>query len=141
MSGNVSREKHADPADTTLSLLFFGLMGAPAAWAMHLFANYILASRRCFPDAARHRASTPLPLDDRLTLFGVDAIAVIIAALALFVSFRIWRDARDRRDNSEAPAVADRTKFLSSWGMICAGLFLLALVFDLVALGTLPRCG
>lgn len=121
--------------------MFFGLLGGPAAWALHLFANYILSSRHCFPNASTYIASTPLSLDYRLTMFGVDIVAVLIIALALLVSFSFWREATDRAPMAAAHAIVDRSRFLSFWGMTCAGLFLLALIFDLLTLIVLSRCG
>lgn len=143
MSESFFHRRHEAAAGAkTLSLLFFGLLGGPAAWALHLFANYSLSSRRCFPNAETHIASTPLSLDYRLIMFGVDVIALIVVSLALLASFSVWREATGgARFLNESHTVVDRSRFLSVWGMSCEGLFLLALIFDLLALGILPRCG
>ncbi len=135
-----------DHARTRANLppLFFGLLGGPTAWALHLFANYILSSRRCFPDAEGRIPWTQLSSGSRFFMAGVDALALAVAAASALVSYFIWRAATKDMSSParhKADAILERTKFLSFWGMIGSGLFLLALLFDIAGLALLERCG
>ena len=121
--------------------LAFGAIGGPLAWGVRLVVNYALASHACF--------SGDVPRDDATSgwlwslLIAVDAAALLIAAIAVIVSYSSWRSTREEFEGS-APEVIDiregRTRFLALWGMMTGLGFFLATVFDLVMLAGLRPC-
>jgi hypothetical protein len=123
--------------------LAFGLVAGPLAWGVHLVANYALASHACFPGAVPRAALPPgsdwlLPL-----LIAIDLTVIAIAAVAALLSYRSWRSERQElsRNAGEVVDIGEgRTRFLSLWGMLTSVGFLIAIVFDVVALWV-PPCG
>ena len=121
---------------------WFGMAGAPLAWFAQLTIGYGLWSYRCYPGDAPivwrvySGASTPLAV--------VDLLAIAIALAGFIVSWRIRRNTLQNQADLAEPAAligAARTRFLSDWGMLSSGCFLLAILFaTIVSLGV-PSCG
>jgi hypothetical protein len=136
---------HAQPRSTAgrPRESFFALFGAPLAWFVQLCAGYALATQSCYPGSER-RVRLPPHLDwTRAAIAGVMIAACIIALLALAASLRAYRQSSEvlQRDPREVIALgADRTCFLSLWGIIFSAGFALASVLTFIAYFVLPRC-
>jgi hypothetical protein len=122
--------------------LAFGAIGGPLAWGIRLMVNYAFASHACFPGGAPRTYAMVGWLWPML--IAVDAVALLVAALAALVSFSTWRSTREESDG-RAPEAIDigegRTRFLALWGMMTGTGFFIATVFDLVMLAGLRPCG
>ena len=124
-------------------LLLFGVVGAGTAWLVQLVVDYGLASHRCFPHdvpltIAQTAGGWSYPL---LTVFNLLAIALAVAAG--LVSYRLWHHTRDEHAGSAGHPVTaweGRTRFLAMCGLLAGIGFLVAIVFDTVAVFTVPRC-
>jgi len=122
---------------------FFGLLAAPSAWALHLLINYGLTSGACFPGNVPRLVPLPNLQWVWPAIIAIDVIALLIAAAGLFVSYRNWRASRDESSGRAHELVETgegRTRFLSVWGLLISGLFLLAIALDLVGALTLSLC-
>lgn len=96
--------------------LWFGALGSPIAWAIHLMTMYPLVELAC-------RWQTAMPL------YAVSALLFSVAALAGMVSWHILRLMR-RRNGATVPR---RVRFMASAGLMAAVLFGVA-----IGGGTLP---
>ncbi|HEU4565122.1 MAG TPA: hypothetical protein VFS05_10755 [Gemmatimonadaceae bacterium] len=122
--------------------LWFGFLGAPAAWALQLLADYAVVSHSCFPrgtplDAPSVAATRPLAI--------VIALATLAMALAaLWTSVRLWREAEGdqggwRRDVLASDQARAR-RFLAFSGILFGTIFAALIVYNGIALAMLPTC-
>src|SRR5690349_17883888 len=72
--------------------LWFGLLGAPAAWSVQTLVNLPLASHACFPQLYPLAASVTGGLRGVASVVSLGALIVCVAAAA--VSWRTWRRTR-----------------------------------------------
>lgn len=124
-----------------LRVLWFGLFGAPAAWALQTIADYGLVSHFCYPgDAPRH-----VPTFDalRATAFVISAIAVVVSLLAMVTAFRSWEATRHGHDaeHHELLEVGEgRARFMAFAGVLLSAVFLFAVLMSAVPLVTNAMC-
>lgn len=122
-------------------MLWFGLFGAPAAWAAQLISNYALMAHFCYP------RDTPLASP---TFGAVRAVAIVISALlllvgvaALAVALRSWNAMRSPRRAEHQPPmeIAEaRTLFMATAGILVSGIFVYGLIMAGIPLITMPAC-
>ncbi|MDB5396887.1 MAG: hypothetical protein JWM91_4393 [Rhodospirillales bacterium] len=125
------------------SALLFAVVGAPAAWLIQLIVNYGLAAHDCFPHD-QPLIGHPEGSDSiQLALVLLNILAIAVAATAGLLARRIWRKTREEHSGS-AHHLLDtgegRTRFLAMWGQLAGIGFLIATIFDTVALYGVPRC-
>jgi hypothetical protein len=144
MADNASIGHEAHPAPhrdrARLAELTFATIAPPLAWSLHLIFNYALASHSCFPDGA--------PLVSYLAgirplLVAADVAGLAVSVVATFLGYRIWRATRQEMAEPAPPMIETgegRTRFLGIWGVLIGLGFVLAIVFDSVALWILPIC-
>lgn len=106
--------RQAAPAPLSLeeTLLSFGLLAAPVAWALHLAVSYGLVS-----PAERWQSKAPLHF--------VSLFAVVLASFSVVVG--LW-GLRRARSAAGDPALRDRTRFMATCACLAGGFFLLAIV-------------
>src|SRR3954469_7790110 len=73
---------------TSLAALWFGLVGAPAAWTVQTLVNLPVASHSCFPALRPLGAPTIGATRGIVLVVSLVALAVCIAAAA--VAWRTW---------------------------------------------------
>jgi hypothetical protein len=95
------------------ALLWFGVLGAPAAWVFHLVAGYGIQEADCSRGSARWGFSSH-PLE-----IAVTAAALAIGLGALLASAWIWRTAETRGADPRG-----RVAFMAFAGIISSMLFL-----------------
>jgi hypothetical protein len=112
------------------ALLWFGLLGAPIAWAAQHWATFSLSMLRC--SAAG---------DDTLPLHGLDVVASVVAAAvaigALGASIAVFRATADDGDEDTRRA---RMHFLATIGMTVSPLLLAIIVLNGLGGGVLEVC-
>ncbi|MFL5819202.1 MAG: hypothetical protein ACJ76S_00765 [Solirubrobacteraceae bacterium] len=118
------------PRRQTRTLLWFGVLGAPAAWVVQFVFGYAVTEAAC--DAAGSRWGIPI---DTWTLIATAAAATValaseVAAIAMFRA--------TRRSGSEPPA--GRIHFLATVGLTVAPLFLCAIVMSGIGVIALTNC-
>ncbi len=125
-------------------LLYFGLLGGATVWYLQLLLKYAFTSHSCFP--ANLPATNPSPphLDWLGALqYGIDAGALAIAILAAYVSYADWvlMNRQAALDDSAPTSVLETAdRFFVFWGMLCAYLFIVAIIFDFIFVGVLRIC-
>ena len=107
------------------ALVWFGVLGAPSAWAVQHLTGYALSEAGCQRD---------LHVDP--WTIAVTAIAAAIAVLATAASVIVWRATRDAGD---APP-AGRVHFMAVIGMTGAPLFLALVLMSGIGAVVLEGC-
>jgi hypothetical protein len=147
MAHDTILQQEDPPARARISqaALLFGVLGAPAAWAVQLWSKYSLNSHACFPGSIPFISPAPETLRWLWPLLlAVDIAALAIGMAAVLVSYRNWIETQDEhRGNAEALAEIGEggTRFFALWGMIGGAAFSLAILFDLIGVLVLPLCG
>jgi len=123
------------------ALLWFGIFGAPAAWAVQTIVGYSIVAHYCFPDGLPVR--TPAFGGTRAVSGLVVAVALVIAVLALFTAVRIWKATRlgHRAENHEQLETGEgRIRFMAFAGVLLSTVFLFAVLMNAVPLVTSAVC-
>jgi hypothetical protein len=121
-----------------LLALCFGIVGAPLAWSIELLTGSALTGHQCFP---RYLPRVlPMWAGTWGFLLGMSIAAFVLAIAAVLVAWRSWQRTSDEKPGS-AHGGEGRTRFMAMSGLICSGLFLLALLFTLAVILLVPLCG
>jgi hypothetical protein len=124
-----------DRDQVRLAALGFGLAGGPAAWCLQLLAGSSVAGLACLAGDGSSTGSlnfgwaTP-------AMIGVNLAALLVAILALVVSFRSFRRTASgyaEGHDSVMEAGEGRSRFLAIWGIWTSILFILAIAFNTIS--------
>jgi hypothetical protein len=134
---------HPAPLEHRVSstAMLFAVFAAPAAWLMQLIVNYGLAAHRCFPHDEPLVAG--LSGSTQAALIAVNLAAITVAFAGGLLARRIWHRTRDEHEGSThrlLEAGEGRTRFLAMFGQLAGLGFLIATIFDTVALYMVPQC-
>lgn len=128
-----------------LAALWFGLFGAPAAWAAQLITNYALNAHFCYPSDTPQ--ASPAFGGVRAVGLVVSAVLLVIAIAALFVAIRSWRKTRLEAgqnrspDHHETAEIGEgRTRFMAMSGILVSGIFLFGVLMNGLPLIAMPVC-
>ena len=134
-----------------LSALWFGLVGAPAAWSVQTLVNLSLAAHSCFPRLTPLTSPTLDGLRGIIFAVGLGSLAVCIAATA--VASRSWWHTREEhqaqsgRGEEHDPSSAaletgeGRTRFMALAGLLTSITFLLVSAINTAAIFLVSPCG
>lgn len=130
-------------AKVGLTETFFSVFGGPIAWLCQVCGGYALASQPCFVGGARVAAPPAGAYWTWPAMIILMVSAVMVALVALLVSWRAYLRTRNEVLGDEAHLLeigSGRTRFLALWGIVLGGGFALATAFTAVGFLTLPRC-
>ncbi len=120
---------------------WFGILGAPVGWALQQLVNPAILAHGCYPN------DTPLSISiwsiAQSVTTGVEAAALVICLAAGLVAWRNWRRTREEKPGSGKHLMEGgdgRTRFLAMVGMICSGLFLIAVLLVTAMFFLVPAC-
>ena len=114
------------------ALLWFGVFGAPAAWALQHVAGLALTEAACHEGDS----GQSLQLDAWTIVVGAAALAVALAGGLAAVA--TWRATRDSGYNDPPPR--GRINFLAVIGMTIAPLFVAMIVMSTLGTVFLSQC-
>ena len=116
-------------------LLWFGLLGGPAAWTVQFLLGFWLNEIRCGAGGDRGLAL------DGWTIV-VTCVAAALTVMAELASIRVFRETRGARGKggSEGPPPQGRIHFLAIVGIAIAPLFFFIIVMSGVAVAVLEDC-
>jgi hypothetical protein len=124
-----------------LAVLIFGAFIGPVVWALHLFFNSAIAGQVCFPGPVPRLTHVP----DLHPLLGFSgAVAIVIALIGAYVSYRSWRATREEREGSHHHLMEvgeGRTRFFAFAGMFTSLVFALVIFCDSISVLLVPACG
>lgn len=115
-------------------VLWFGLLGAPAAWSVQTLVNLPISSHACFPRS--FPLDTPATGALRGILFVVSIAAIVVGVGALLAAARGWSLTRAEHQSragkgsrhDEGTALAEtgegRTRFMAAAGVLTSLTFL-----------------
>lgn len=124
-----------------LPALWFGLFGAPTAWALQTIAGYSLVAHYCYPSDTPLRAPTFGAA--RGVGFAVSAVVLAVVLLALATAFHSWRELRHGHDaeHHELAEVGEgRARFMAFAGILLGFVFLFAVLMNALPLITNSLC-
>ena len=116
------------------ALMWFGLFGAPFAWAIQHVAGVMLSIATCHDNTAGPDWQPPF---DAVTGI-VTAVAAVIAVLALLAAVAAWHSARDADDSDPPPA--GRIHFLAIVGLTISPLFLAIILMSGIGSTSMAAC-
>jgi hypothetical protein len=134
-----------------LPALWFGLFGAPVAWAIQTLVNLPLAAHACFP--ALEPLSLPVVGGLRGMVFGVSLVVLVVAALATAVAWRSWSrtraehqassgwGARHEQSTAALETGEGRTRFMALAGLMTSVTFLLISAVHMATIFIVHPCG
>jgi hypothetical protein len=117
------------------ALLWFGVLGAPAAWTVQFLVGFWLTEVGCSAGGDRG-----LAVDGWTTVATV--AAAVLAVLAEFAAIRMFRETRGARGTggSEEPPPKGRVHFLATVGIVITPLFFFIIVMSGVGVVVLENC-
>jgi hypothetical protein len=150
---NGSSEEHPAPArrDAALSALWFGFVGAPAAWSVQTLVNLSLVSHSCYPRLTP--LASPATGGVRGIAFTVSLVALAVCLAAAFVSWRTWWRTREEhqrgsgRAQQHQPSSAlletgeGRTRFMALAGVLTSVTFLVVSALHMSTIFLVSPCG
>lgn len=121
----MDKKRAAEPAGFRL---WFGTLGAAAAWFAHLMIVYVLVPVTCTvsgPD----------------TMYVASAVLVGVAAAAGFVAWQSWRRlSEEDRGTLIGEMEGSRTGFMLYGGLLASAVFLLAILMAVIPIFFLNPC-
>lgn len=119
--------------------LLFATTAAPLIWMGQFLFGESLTAAVCFPGDMPNTMQPGAWL--QWSLIAFDAVAIIIAIAAGFVSLGLWRRSQGESEGDVLEVAEGRTRYLALWGMLTSAGFLAAIIFETFASVMVPRCG
>lgn len=144
---------HPAPArnDVSPGLLWFGLVGGPAAWTVQTLVDLAVASHGCYPRL--FPLAAPVLAGLRGILVVVSLTALVVCIIAALVATRTWsRTRHEHQANTGAgekhgPSAAlletgeGRTRFLALSGLMTSIVFTIAVLAHTISIFIVGPCG
>jgi uncharacterized membrane protein YeiB len=127
----------------SLNILLFGLFGAPVAWLGQLIVNFALASHACFSASMSRSRVLPGWEEIWFVLLLINIAAIMVALIAAATSYRNWHSTKEEHPSSSEALLETgegRTRFMAASGIMTGLVFLIAILFDTIALFVVPQC-
>lgn len=137
MPGHAAPRRHLIP----LRVLWFGLFGAPAVWAVQLVTDYALTSHFCYPNDTP--LASPTFAGVRVVALVVSAVCLAVSVAALFTALHSWRATRHGHEGEHrhvAEVGEGRARFMAIAGLLVSGIFIYGVLMNALPLVTLPIC-
>lgn len=134
-----------------LSALWFGFVGAPAAWTVQTLVNTPLSAHSCYPRLTP--LGTPTTGGLRGIAFAVSLVALVVCVAATAVAWRTWKRTREEhqqrtgrgREHEPGSALLEtgegRTRFMALAGVLTSITFLAVSAAHTAAIFLVSPCG
>jgi hypothetical protein len=118
------------------ALMWFALLGAPAAWTLQHVSGFAVTQAAC----GQAGANWNVPVDG--VTAAITAAAAGVAVLAGVAAVSLWRDTRPAQGagGAEEPPPRGRVHFLATVGMAITPLFLAIILMSGIASILLADC-
>jgi hypothetical protein len=113
------------------AFLAFMLMAGPVAWLLSLFLKFILASKACL-----RPSDFTSGISQQSLFIIIDIVAIAVICIAAWFAYREAHDtaAHSLEKFHHVTHVGEaREHFLALWTLLISALFILAMIFGLVA--------
>lgn len=152
MADQARGSAHPAPArnDVSQGLLWFGLLGAPAAWTVQTLVDLAVASHGCYPQL--FPLQSPVLAGLRGIVITVSLAALIVCIVAGSAAVRTWGRTRHEHQRGSGageqhgPAAAlletgeGRTRFLALSGLMTSVVFTIAVLAHMVSIFIVGPC-
>ncbi len=143
MTRDPDQRDHPSPHRDKVSVpwLLAGLAIPPAAWTLELLMGYGISSNACPLTYAA--VSQPGFSGEATLLIAVQILCLAAAIGSGFMSWRHWRRVRHEKPDEQHSHLTlgeGRTRFMALAGMLTAGMFGLAILFNLLEPILIPLC-
>lgn len=118
--------------------IWYGIFAAPVAFGLQEMLDWLISSGACPSGAPADVGGLPLFTNTRAILWAIGAGAFIAALAALWVGIDAWRQSRD--PSFLSIRAHRRTDYLAAAAMLVSAVFLLAILWQVVAVFVLPKC-
>nr|MBA2600933.1 hypothetical protein [Actinomycetota bacterium] len=118
-------------------LLWFGLLGAPIAWATQVFVAPDLNEVLCAGGADGSGRGQVYGISTKTFILFMDAALLLIGLLALLATIRCYRKLRRSTDTTEG----HRATWMAGAALFVNGLFIMAIAVGFIPLLFLSACG
>src|SRR5579883_12184 len=118
--------------------IWYGILGAPVAFGLQEMLDWLISSGACPSGAPADVGGVPLINNSRAILFAIGAAAVIAAVVALWIGVTDWRRSQD--PSFLSIRAHRRTDYLAAAAMLVSAVFLIAILWQTVAIFVLPKC-
>ena len=153
MADQTRGSAHPAPARNEVSqgLLWFGLIGGPAAWTVQTLVDLAVTSHGCYPRLFPLEA--PILSSLRAIVITVSLAALIVCIFAAFAAVRSWSQTRHEHQggsgagekHSNVAALLEtgegRTRFLAYAGLLTSILFIITVLAHTVSIFIVGPCG
>ncbi|WP_420605385.1 hypothetical protein [Novosphingopyxis sp.] len=143
MTGQADRIEHPSPHRHKVSAawLLAGLAIPPAAWTAEMLVGFAISSNACPLTPGSN--SQPGFSGEAALLILLQLACLICAIASGLMSRRHWRRVRGEKKDSEHSHLTigeGRTRFLALAGMLTAGTFAIAILFNVLEPILIPLC-
>lgn len=118
--------------------IWYGIFAAPIAFSLQEMLDWLISSGACPSGAPSDVGGVPLFTNTRAILWAIGAAAVVAAAAGLWVGITAWRQSHD--PSFLSIRAQRRTDYLAAAAMLVSAVFLLAILWQTVAVFALPTC-
>lgn len=136
-------QDHPSPSRGAVSgwRLVGGLAAGPFGWIGQMLVDYGLSSQLCMLGRAGHRS--PPASGEAVALVAINLVCLAIALGGVLLSWSSWR--RVQREKPGGPDATlsigeGRSRFLAVAGMMSAGAFVVAILFNTIEPFMIPAC-
>lgn len=119
--------------------IWYGIFAAPVAFGIQEILNWLISSGACPSGNPADIGGEPLFTHIRPILWGIGALAVVVAAVALLIGIGAWRQSHDPSFLSIRARL--RSDYLAAAAMLVSAVFLVAILWQTVGVFVLPECG
>jgi hypothetical protein len=129
----------ATQASPTPLSIWYGIFAAPVAFGIQEMLDWLISSGACPSGNPEDIGGVPLFSNVRPMLWGIGAMAFIIAAVALWIGIGAWRQSHDPSFLSIRARL--RTDYQAVGAMLVSAVFLIAILWQTIGVFVLPECG
>ena len=131
---NTNAAEHTPPG----LRIWFGIIGAPAAFSIEELLGWLLSSGTCPRGSPEGYGGFPVLANSRPILLVIAAVALLVSLGALVVGVTEWRRSRDPGITSIRGTL--RPDFLAAAAMLVSFVFTLGVLWMSVPVFWLPQC-
>jgi hypothetical protein len=127
--------------------LWFGLLGAAAAWSVQSIVAYALIAHSCYPRT--EPLVEPSLRGTWILSLGATSLALLTALGSLGVSLRLWRERvpatsaveGDWTEEADEPVEGGAGRYLAFSGLLLGAIFTALIAYNAIAILLVPVCG
>ena len=118
--------------------IWYGIFAAPVAFGLQEMLNWLISSGACPSGAPADVGGVPFFTNTRVILWGIGAAAFVAGLVGLWIGITAWRQSHD--PSFLSIRAHRRADYLAAAAMLVSAVFLIAILWQTVAIFVLPEC-